>query len=486
MKDRQPTQVLSNGAIRYGFYNADGTLNHYEYLKRDDAPTEEGTPLNKANLLSDATAAKIWPNASTRPEDPTVSEALAELQKGTVKVGDILMTVRAKPSDAWLLCNGQAITRSAYPKLFELLRPAASPAPWTSKPVTGINQDTNIIRYANGKWFAFPYNQSGSKMHMYVSSDTDVWVDYPFSDTLGDSEHIADIAVCYNPLKGVYRMAIVKADSMSNYCVSYTISEDLQTVSKNNWIWSSGNNNIYKLELYASSSGNVYCFRSNSSSSDYISGVVYEDRITASSSGKWNDVNSSVDAISYDETSRQFCWTYRRNIYMAEELSRNASEYLIGTIPDAAVPSGIQGYAIWKYICASIGTIIAIYQNEGLKYAYTLDNGTTWHIGAEAISTGSTDYIYTQTQSGFEFVSGLLLFTVSIDGTRYICSVSDPEDKVYKISGIFDGALSPAALAAQPPKTGTISICNYNDLAKPVPTIIPDSGSHAYIKALEE
>lgn len=107
MKDRQPTQVLSNGAIRYGFYNADGTLNHYEYLKRDDAPTEEGTPLNKANLLSDATAAKIWPNASTRPEDPTVSEALAELQKGTVKVGDILMTVRAKPSDAWLLCDGQ-------------------------------------------------------------------------------------------------------------------------------------------------------------------------------------------------------------------------------------------------------------------------------------------------------------------------------------------------------------------------------------------
>ena len=171
---------------------------------------------------------------------------------------------------------------------------------------------------------------------------------------------------------------------------------------------------------------------------------------------------------------------------MAEELSRNASEYLIGTIPDAAVPSGIQGYAIWKYICASTGTIIAIYQNEGLKYAYTLDNGTTWHIGAEAISTGSTDYIYTQTQSGFEFVSGLLLFTVSIDGTRYICSVSDPEDKVYKISGVFDGALSPAALAAQPPKTGTISICNYNDLAKPVPTIIPDSRSHAYIKALEE
>ena len=68
MKDRQPTQVLDNGAIRYGVYIADGTLDHYEYLKREDAPTIKGTPLNKANLLSDATAAKLWPNAATRPD----------------------------------------------------------------------------------------------------------------------------------------------------------------------------------------------------------------------------------------------------------------------------------------------------------------------------------------------------------------------------------------------------------------------------------
>ena len=74
MKDRQPTKVLSNGAIRYGIYREDGTLDHYEYMKREDEPTVEGTPLNKANLLSDATAAKLWPNASARPEDPTVRQ----------------------------------------------------------------------------------------------------------------------------------------------------------------------------------------------------------------------------------------------------------------------------------------------------------------------------------------------------------------------------------------------------------------------------
>ena len=89
MKDRQPTQVLSNGAIRYGVYNADGTLNHYEYLKREDAPTVEGTPLNKANLLSDTTAAKLWPNAATRPEDPTVNDALGKIAERRIPFVEI-------------------------------------------------------------------------------------------------------------------------------------------------------------------------------------------------------------------------------------------------------------------------------------------------------------------------------------------------------------------------------------------------------------
>lgn len=162
MKDRQPTQVLANGAIRYGVYNADGTLNHYEFLKREDAPTVEGTPLNKANLLSDTTAAKLWPKASTRPEDLTVNDALVELQKGTSKVGDILMTAREKPSDAWLLCNGQTVTKSEYPKLFDLLRPAASPTPWTSKNITGVDKSADSVVYEHSKWFAFAYENSKS------------------------------------------------------------------------------------------------------------------------------------------------------------------------------------------------------------------------------------------------------------------------------------------------------------------------------------
>ena len=51
MKDRQPTKVLSNGAIRYGIYREDGTLDNNEYMKREHATTIEGTPINKENTL---------------------------------------------------------------------------------------------------------------------------------------------------------------------------------------------------------------------------------------------------------------------------------------------------------------------------------------------------------------------------------------------------------------------------------------------------
>ena len=110
MKDTHVTQGSAKGAIRYGVYNADGTLNHYEYLKREDAPTVEGTPLNKANLLSDATAAKIWPG-SKKPDDPTVNDALGKLSEGTAKVGDIAITARTDLSDAWLPCDGRTVSQ---------------------------------------------------------------------------------------------------------------------------------------------------------------------------------------------------------------------------------------------------------------------------------------------------------------------------------------------------------------------------------------
>ena len=74
MKDRVGTEILENGARRYANYNSEGELQGYMYLLLADEPTEAGTALTKANLLSDATATALGLSG-----DPTVNDAFAKL-----------------------------------------------------------------------------------------------------------------------------------------------------------------------------------------------------------------------------------------------------------------------------------------------------------------------------------------------------------------------------------------------------------------------
>jgi len=62
MIDRVSTQVLPNGAIRYGIYNENGDFLRYEYIKPEDEPLEIGTPYNKVNVLTDETALQLDPD----------------------------------------------------------------------------------------------------------------------------------------------------------------------------------------------------------------------------------------------------------------------------------------------------------------------------------------------------------------------------------------------------------------------------------------
>lgn len=78
MRDRTPTKVLGNGALRYGVYDADGTFLRYEYLGLDDQPTQEGTPLNKASLLKDSTAALLGLGTDAVPDDAFVALVLGQ------------------------------------------------------------------------------------------------------------------------------------------------------------------------------------------------------------------------------------------------------------------------------------------------------------------------------------------------------------------------------------------------------------------------
>lgn len=69
MKDRISTEILENGAIRYAEYDANGNFIQNRYLLLNDAPTQEGTALNKANLLKDTTAALYGLTDEAVPDD---------------------------------------------------------------------------------------------------------------------------------------------------------------------------------------------------------------------------------------------------------------------------------------------------------------------------------------------------------------------------------------------------------------------------------
>lgn len=108
MRDRIPTKVLQNGALRYAEYHENGEFVQHRYMLLDDEPTDEGTPLNKSTFLTDSTETAIWGDAQNR----TVDEALKAVN---YQIGDTLTTARTDLGDNWLLCNGAQVSLDNYP-----------------------------------------------------------------------------------------------------------------------------------------------------------------------------------------------------------------------------------------------------------------------------------------------------------------------------------------------------------------------------------
>jgi hypothetical protein len=77
MRDRAPTKPN-----RYAVYDDAHNFLRYEYHERADEPTQLGTALSKANLLSDATENAIWGSTGNR----TVDAALSRLKTDGVKI----------------------------------------------------------------------------------------------------------------------------------------------------------------------------------------------------------------------------------------------------------------------------------------------------------------------------------------------------------------------------------------------------------------
>lgn len=505
MKDRQPTQILANGAIRYGVYNANGTLDRYEYLKREDAPTVEGTPLNKANLLSDATAAKLWPNAATRPEDPTVNDALGKLSEGTAKVGDIAITSRTDLSDAWLPCDGRTVSQEHYPELFAVLKSSAAPLPWEMK-TAGINPTT--MWYLNGEWVAF----SGGAL--YTSSDLEAWTQQasiPAGLTMVDEVLEYADGFYYTILDsgssattGVYR-----TPSLDTAFTLYASGNLPSTITNGRRGLFITPNYVY---IYAR--GTTYG-QYNAHDYEYIS-CSYASPATQAivSIGTINGI------IFYNQEQGRF---YRLELSKtSSNLTTATAETLINptwetvsTVPLASLtpsfnePSSYTTHDLLSaYHCGT--TIIAFFglTKAGLSsasgdlmtsytgymvYRYSVDGGATWNNGEIASYVSGENWLPAFT--GGTYRNGLLLINESVKTTengtetRKIIAISDPAaGRAYSdaLGSYYSRiALSPDGKAAYA-ASSNIAFCDYNAAAKKIPIIGLSARGQAYIKALEE
>lgn len=495
MKDRQPTQVLANGAIRYGIYNADGTLNHYEYLKREDAPTVEGTPLNKANLLSDATAAKIWPSAATRPEDPTVNNAFEKLTNGTAKIGDIAITSRSAPSDSWLLCNGQSITQADYPELFDILRVSATPAPWEAKTVAsdvavGTTDPKDHISNANGQWFrSVSMGDDNDQAVLYRSIDLVSWevLALPTASQLRSAFGFDSGAVRIEAIGPVhfYKNQYVACISVAGY----------YSTSWMTWIG----------VMYKSNLGSQWALvQTDPVWEDHSSGrydgseydILYGDGtyaifsyygiLTSSSlTGEWTRTmwRTSLSGSEYYYVGAPVFNPYDGYWYGLD--INNTSCSLLRTKNPAnptwdTFGNGSAEYTASPYVLCSENAIFILAGNNTYKYAL---NGSSTFITKTAAGLAGYDGCGVCTNDLFVCYSrGSNKIYISddlSDGFQTVDMSMQIQEFAYKGNTIV-GAVKSGGL--------TISVVtrDFSSDAKKVPTIVPDSRSYAYIKAQEE
>jgi len=172
MRDRVPTQVLPNGAIRYEDFDAEGNSLGYRWTKRADEPVEgyEGTPYNVENILDNPTAEALGLDPADNPNPNDAFAAIPEaINKNARKIGDIIKTVRTDLGTNWLLCNGDEVNPSTYPDLYNLLTPNPFVPGWTKSYSVGSATNLRNICYGNGYW-AVCYSSSTS----YVRYTTDI------------------------------------------------------------------------------------------------------------------------------------------------------------------------------------------------------------------------------------------------------------------------------------------------------------------------
>lgn len=183
---------------RYKLTQVSGDI--YDLTPEPGVVTEPGTPLNKANLLSDSTALKLGLNPA---DDPTVDDALAT---GGWQIGDIRYTLRTDLDENWALPNGDLVFKEQYPALWDTLPDNT----WTNRATFSIpNFPGYHLYYLEGYWITVQGNKLSYKLggHPHEGGWTTI--------TISDATYLGEIMYINNTWVSYYNSRVFYSSSLA-------------------------------------------------------------------------------------------------------------------------------------------------------------------------------------------------------------------------------------------------------------------------------
>lgn len=250
MTDRQP---LFPGRVR--LEPVEGQENTYDMIMAD-APTDDGTPLNKATLLSDETAALY----GLEPETAVPDDVLELLGDSPFSVGDVRYTYRSTLGPRWALCNGAAFPTDEYPKLAEMFpRDYTLSTSWPADLTQVPHYTSGFATCPIGYWRVYVKDSSANLICPSYSRDGINWVEMPALES-------AQTLIKYTYCNGMYIIYHTNTSSPAGLTIRYTT--DIESNAWTEIVTTTGATSLYgTATLYGA---NGYFYISDSYEKTYV------------------------------------------------------------------------------------------------------------------------------------------------------------------------------------------------------------------------
>lgn len=477
----------------------------YVFLKRADEPSEEGTKLSKATLLTDDAAVAVWNN--TPPNLLcTPSAALHHLGNNSFHVGDILTTLRNLDRNPdWRKCSGGEVSETEFPELYPLLPTGSVSDNWNTQTIDNSTFTAGDHSYCgvatDGDWYVtvcYKLIKSTSRYDWYVfytHDPAETWTKKELFTQSGFATGGLPTSIIY--ADGKFSFLATDPSNKQTYIV---YASDPSGAWDQQIIGTSGVN--YTKLKYVNNQYLVSGFQITGSTSkgythtfEHIGGTVNDHIIVNDISGiitlldldyadgRWYAIIQIVSG-STEETrlyhSETLDTVYSEGQYVPVATGSSTAQYF----QPNALTCGNGYFVVWGYKQISSGT------SGMLDIYYTNDLGTKFNNVYMPNFWGNQPYTHNPIFFDGTFYLGAPGFS---DHKPYILYGASPENFTSK--QLFASDVYRVALAvSEGTKTlfvgtqsndYTILTAAWQKIGKSLPKLSPGSGLNAYIKVRE-